>query len=76
MINFDAPRQAEDYVHRIGRTGRAGRAGVAVTLLAHREQAPVRSIERYTGSALRVGCHPRVWSRPPGPERSTRPGPG
>ena len=31
VINVDAPRQAEDYVHRIGRTGRAGRAGVAVT---------------------------------------------
>ena len=34
VINFDAPRQAEDYVHRIGRTGRAGRTGVALTLLA------------------------------------------
>ena len=55
VINFDAPRQAEDYVHRIGRTGRAGRPGVAVTLLAHREKYLMRSIERYTGAALRVG---------------------
>jgi len=58
VINFDAPRQAEDYVHRIGRTGRAGRSGVAVTLLAHREKYLMRSIERYTGTALRVAVIP------------------
>jgi superfamily II DNA/RNA helicase len=63
VINFDAPHQAEDYVHRIGRTGRAGRAGVAVTLLAHRERHLVRSIERYTGSALRVGVIPGLEPR-------------
>ena len=55
VINFDAPRQAEDYLHRIGRTGRAGRSGTAVTLLAHAERHLVRTIERYTGSALTVG---------------------
>ncbi len=32
VINFDLPRQAGDYVHRIGRTGRAGATGVAVSL--------------------------------------------
>ncbi len=58
VINFDAPRQAEDYVHRIGRTGRAGRAGVAVTLLGHSEKHLMRSIERYTGAALRVAVIP------------------
>ena len=30
VINYDLPKQAEDYVHRIGRTGRAGRNGIAV----------------------------------------------
>ncbi|MGH8745164.1 MAG: DEAD/DEAH box helicase, partial [Burkholderiales bacterium] len=58
VINFDAPRQAEDYVHRIGRTGRAGRAGIALTLLAHRERHLVREIERYTGNPLRVAVIP------------------
>jgi superfamily II DNA/RNA helicase len=72
VINFDAPRQAEDYVHRIGRTGRAGRAGVAVTLLAHREKHLVHSIERYTGNALRVAVIPGL--EPVGrPERNSRP---
>ena len=75
VINFDAPRQAEDYIHRIGRTGRAGRPGVAVTLLAHREKHLMRSIERYTGAALRVGV---ISGLEPAarPERGARPGPG
>lgn len=33
VINFDAPKQYEDYVHRIGRTGRAGKAGNALTFV-------------------------------------------
>jgi superfamily II DNA/RNA helicase len=33
VINFDAPEEAETYVHRIGRTGRAGATGIAVTFL-------------------------------------------
>lgn len=36
VINFDMPKQLDDYVHRIGRTGRAGRKGVAVALLNER----------------------------------------
>jgi superfamily II DNA/RNA helicase len=54
VINFDAPRQAEDYVHRIGRTGRAGRTGIAITFIAGRERGLVRDIERYTGQPVRV----------------------
>ncbi|NLD70995.1 MAG: DEAD/DEAH box helicase [Limnobacter sp.] len=58
VINFDVPRQAADYLHRIGRTGRAGRSGVAVTLLRHDERHRVRAIERYTGQAIRVDVIP------------------
>jgi superfamily II DNA/RNA helicase len=64
VINFDSPRQAEDYVHRIGRTGRAGRTGTAVTLMGHHERHRARDIERYTGQPLRVatiaGLEPRL----------------
>jgi superfamily II DNA/RNA helicase len=60
VINFDVPRQVEDYVHRIGRTGRAGRTGIAVTLLGHSERHLMRSIERYTGAALRVTVIPGI----------------
>ena len=34
VINFDAPKTYEDYVHRIGRTGRAGKAGKALTFVS------------------------------------------
>lgn len=37
VINFDAPRQYEDYVHRIGRTGRAGKSGTALTFVTGAE---------------------------------------
>jgi ATP-dependent RNA helicase RhlE len=33
VINFDAPKQYEDYIHRIGRTGRAGQRGIALTFV-------------------------------------------
>ncbi len=38
VINFDIPKMAEYYVHRIGRTGRAGRSGTAITLCCGRQQ--------------------------------------
>ncbi len=34
VINFDVPKNSEDYVHRIGRTGRGGKTGVSVTLIS------------------------------------------
>jgi superfamily II DNA/RNA helicase len=34
VINFDPPKQYDDYVHRIGRTGRAGKAGKALTFVS------------------------------------------
>jgi superfamily II DNA/RNA helicase len=64
VVNYDAPRQAEDYVHRIGRTGRAGRAGIAVTFLGHADRNLVRQIERFTGNRVTLmeipGLEPRA----------------
>jgi len=48
VVNFDLPRGAEPYVHRIGRTGRAGRAGEALTFVTPAEQPRLRQIERAT----------------------------
>jgi len=36
VVNFDMPKQIDDYVHRIGRTGRAGRRGTAVAFVNER----------------------------------------
>ena len=58
VINFDLPRQAEDYVHRIGRTGRAGRTGIAVSFAGMREVGLVKNIERYTGNRIEVHTLP------------------
>ncbi|MFV0460435.1 MAG: DEAD/DEAH box helicase [Actinomycetales bacterium] len=52
VYNFDAPRDPETYVHRIGRTGRAGRNGKAVTFFTPRETFKIRVIQRATGADL------------------------
>lgn len=64
VFNYDLPKFAEDYVHRIGRTGRAGRAGVAVSLVEHGEINAVKRIERFTRKTLLVniikGLEPKL----------------
>jgi superfamily II DNA/RNA helicase len=52
VINYDLPKFAEDYVHRIGRTGRAGKSGTAVSFASHAERFQLRKIEQYTGQRL------------------------
>ncbi|MCO8577610.1 DEAD/DEAH box helicase [Burkholderia multivorans] len=63
VFNYDLPKFAEDYVHRIGRTGRAGRSGIAVSLVHHAEQGALKRIERFVRSPLPVnvieGFEPR-----------------
>ena len=54
VINYDLPKFAEDYVHRIGRTGRAGRNGIAISLVNHGDSFAVRRIERFTRQPIPV----------------------
>ena len=46
VFSFDVPRDAETYIHRIGRTGRAGEIGTAITLVTAEEIDKLRRIER------------------------------
>jgi ATP-dependent RNA helicase RhlE len=46
VINFDMPKMAEDFVHRVGRTGRASAHGVASTFAGPAERNDLRKIER------------------------------
>jgi superfamily II DNA/RNA helicase len=46
VINYDAPRDAEDYVHRIGRTARANTKGEAFTLINQKDMPKLSRIER------------------------------
>lgn len=64
VINYDLPKNAEDYVHRIGRTGRAGASGVAISFASPADVASLRQIERYLGHSLSrhviPGLEPRL----------------
>ncbi len=46
VINFDMPKLAEDFVHRVGRTGRASAKGIASTFAGPAERGDLRKIER------------------------------
>jgi ATP-dependent RNA helicase RhlE len=46
VVNFDMPKVAEDFVHRVGRTGRASAHGVASTFTGPAERGELRKIER------------------------------
>src|SRR6266567_7042899 len=46
VVNYDLPKMAEDFIHRVGRTGRAGLQGRASTLVAGAEVLELRHIER------------------------------
>ena len=47
VINYDVPRDAEDYVHRIGRTARANRDGKAITLVSDQDIYYFQQIEKF-----------------------------
>jgi len=49
VINYNAPPDPEDYIHRIGRTARAEKAGVAITLVNERDQIKLSKIEDLMG---------------------------
>ncbi|MFC6225746.1 DEAD/DEAH box helicase [Hymenobacter artigasi] len=46
VVNYDIPRAAEDYVHRIGRTARAATKGTAITFISDQDQDRVLKIEK------------------------------
>lgn len=52
VINYDVPRDGEDYVHRIGRTARAEADGMAFTLVGEREQNSFAAIESLIGKEV------------------------
>ena len=52
VINYDLPKFAEDYVHRIGRTGRAGNTGIAISFASNMDRHILRKIEQFTGNRM------------------------
>jgi len=76
VVNYDVPREAEDYVHRIGRTARAGAGGKAVTLVSERDRSKFRYIEQFLGYEVRKEAVPEElgsapdYNRPAGDRRN------
>lgn len=52
VINFDLPRNPEDFIHRIGRTGRAGASGVAITFATYQEDRWISKINALMGTPV------------------------
>ncbi len=76
VINFDLPKFAEDYVHRIGRTGRAGASGIAISFASSKDSMHLKKIERFTGQRINThvitGLEPRFKPRPSTDRRPKR----
>jgi ATP-dependent RNA helicase RhlE len=53
VVNYDIPKVAEDFVHRIGRTGRACNLGIASTFASASERSDLRKIERSLGISMK-----------------------
>lgn len=65
VVNYDVPREAEDYVHRVGRTARANNDGRAVTFVSEREQHKFGMIERFLGYEVRKETVPQELGETP-----------
>ncbi len=78
VINFDLPKFAEDYVHRIGRTGRAGASGTAISFASSTDYAALQRIQRFIGQQLPQhvlpGLEPTCILRAPAEKSRRRPG--
>ena len=69
IINFDAPTDAEDYVHRVGRTARAQRSGLALSFINAEEVHKFQKIEKLIDRIIHKIALPEGF--PPGPEYKT-----
>lgn len=52
VLNFDLPRDADDYIHRVGRTARAGRSGQAISLVTQHDIELLQNVEAKVGKKM------------------------
>ncbi len=76
IINFDLPKIAEDYVHRIGRTGRASNKGTAFSFVAPNDRSCLKKIEQFTGRKIVHDTIPGIEARNQGEDKGNRSGEG
>lgn len=53
VINFDFPKHAETYLHRIGRSGRFGHLGIALNLITYDDRFALHKIEQELGTEIK-----------------------
>lgn len=54
VVNYSLPKEAEVYVHRIGRTARAGKSGLAISMCIEEEKVRLEAIEKLIKKKLIV----------------------
>jgi len=52
VINYDLPRNLENYIHRIGRSGRFGRKGVAINFITAEDTRLLRELEQFYNTSI------------------------
>lgn len=52
VINYDLPRNLENYIHRIGRSGRFGRKGVAINFVTNDDTRTMRELEQFYNTSI------------------------
>jgi superfamily II DNA/RNA helicase len=70
VINFDLPRNTEDYIHRIGRTARAGARGTAYSFATRSQHSMILSIEKLTGKRINCDVIPGLEPKKTGQSKS------
>lgn len=65
VVNYDVPRDPEDYVHRVGRTARAARKGQAITFINEKEMREFGRIEKLIGYEVAKQPMPEGFARGP-----------
>jgi superfamily II DNA/RNA helicase len=65
VINYDVPRDVEDYVHRIGRTARANSDGISITLVSDRDQYLFKRIEDFLQKEIQKMAVPSELGKAP-----------
>lgn len=70
VINYDAPQDPEDYIHRIGRTARAATTGTAITLVNPKDRRKLANIERLIEKQIDRMALPEHFGKAPDPEVS------
>jgi superfamily II DNA/RNA helicase len=63
VVNYDLPKQADEYIHRIGRTGRAGHKGIAISFVGPRDWKSYQGIRDHVDYEVNVETHPTIQAK-------------